>query len=133
MTATVHETVAQVHFIELTDAEGRLFLVPAATVNALRLAGLSSVTVTIGLTSEPPQRWLTVTEAARQHLDDVDGLTLTVAKAKVSRACREGKIASTGEGTARRIDPTSLAAWRLAERERNLERADEAEGGEATA
>lgn len=119
---SIPETTALTHYVELADAEGRLFLVPTATVNALRAAGLTSLNTTIALTADPPERWLTVTEAAVAHMSDIDGLTLAVAKANVSRACREEKLVSRGEGTLRRIEPKSLAAWRLAERERNLAR-----------
>ena len=119
------ETTAVTRYIELADADGRLFLVPAATVNALRMAGLSSLSTTISLTGDPPRPWLTVTEAAKAHLSDVDGISLPVAQAKISRACRQGKLVSTGEGTLRRIEPASFSAWRLSERERNLERVDD--------
>lgn len=116
----IPETTASAHFVELADSQGRLVLLPRATVDALLSAGQTTVELTISLTTEPPRPWLTVTEAARLHLNDVDGITLEVAQAKVSRACRESKIVSVGEGTRRRIDPVSLDAWRLAERERNL-------------
>lgn len=122
---SIPETTAPTHYVELADSEGRLVLLPRAMVDAMLTAGRTSISMTISLTSEPPQPWLTVTAAAKLHLDDVDGITLAVAQAKVSRACREGTIVSTGEGTLRRIDPTSFAAWRLRERERNLSQADE--------
>jgi len=121
----IPETTAPTHYVELADTEGRLVLLPRATIDAMLAAGRTSLTMTISLTAEPPQPWLTVTEAAKQHLEDVDGITLAVAQAKVSRACREGKIVSTSEGTLRRIDPVSFAAWRLGERERNLRKCDE--------
>lgn len=124
-TFSIPETTATTHYVELADSEGRLVLLPRATVDAVLAAGRTSIVMTISLTAEPPQPWLTVTEAAKLHLDDVDGLTLPVAQAKVSRACRDGKVVSTGEGTLRRIDPKSLAAWRLQERERNLSRLDD--------
>lgn len=121
------ETSAVTHFVELADAEGRLILLPAATVRALRAIGQSSITVTVSLTSDPAQPWLTVTEAARLHMTDVDGMTLEVAKAKVSRACRTDRFACEGEGSRRRIEPRTFDAWRLSERERNLDAADDAE------
>lgn len=116
----IPETTAPTHYVELTDREGRLVLLPLATVRSLRSVGQTSITMTIDLTSEPSQPWLTVTEAARLHLEDVDGMTLERAKVKICRACEQGIVLSNGKGIQRRIEPNSLAAWRLKERERNL-------------
>lgn len=134
----IPETTALSHFVELADSQGRLVLLPRVMVDTMRTTGQTSIALTINLTAEPqqarptgfiaetrttvesPRPWLTVSEAARLHLNDVDGITLAAAKVKISRACQQGKIISTGEGFRRRIDPVSLDAWRLAERERNL-------------
>lgn len=71
---------------------------------------------------------LTVTEAARQHLGDVDGLTLTAARARVTRAANAGEFADNGKsGVHRRIEPQSFAAWRLKQRERALDEVDDLE------
>lgn len=66
--------------------------------------------------------WLTVQQAAAQHVSDVDGLDMEKAKARVSAAASRGKFKTNGKkGPSRRIEPTSYAQWRLAERERNLQ------------
>ena len=117
-----HETTAPTHYCELVDVEGRLILLPAATVWAMRARGLSSITLTVSLDGAPPRPWLTVSEAARLHCDDVDGMTIPRAKVRISRACSRGEVVATGEGVARRIEPTSFDAWRLKEREKDLDR-----------
>lgn len=65
--------------------------------------------------------WLTVQQAALEYVNDVDGLDLAKAKARVSSAASRGKFTTNGDtGNRRRIDPATFAAWRLAERDRNL-------------
>jgi len=54
----------------------------------------------------------------------VDGMNLHRAIVKISRACNAGRIASEGAAFKRRLEPNSLDAWRLAEREKDLARAD---------
>jgi hypothetical protein len=116
---------ANIAVTELLDAEGRLFLVPTALVSTWQAQGLDTVTVTIRLNAAKPARpWLTVSEAARLHIDDVDGMNLHRAIVKISRACNAGRIASEGAAFKRRLEPNSLDAWRLAEREKDLARAD---------
>lgn len=124
VTRSVPETTALAHFVELADAEGRLLLLPVATVDVMLAAGITSLDLRVSLIGEPTEAPLTITEAARLHLDDVDGMTMATAKAKISRACRERKMISTGSGSSRRINPTSLRVWRLAERERNLSQSE---------
>jgi hypothetical protein len=104
-----------------------MVLLPAAMVDHLRGTGLPSVTLRIDLHRADPSQtqpeWLTVTEAAKRHLDDVDGMTLARAKVKISRACEAGLIIARGRGRDRRVDPVSLDSWRLTERERDLNQA----------
>ena len=122
---SIPDTRAEAQFVQLADAEGRLVLLPAATVQHFRMSGMTSINVTIDLSSAKPARpWLTVTEAAHLHLDDVDGMTLKRAKVRISRACDAAKIVCRDKGTDRRIEPDSFSAWRLAERESNLDDKD---------
>jgi hypothetical protein len=113
-------------YATLTDTEGRLVLLPAATVEHFRKRGAAAITLTIPLDDQAVDDggWLTVTEAARLHVDDVDGMNLAAARTKISRACDAGRIVSIGECRRRRIEPKDFAAWRLHEREKNLDRAD---------
>ena len=121
----VPQITAPATFEQVTDEQGRLVLLPAATVAHLRAQGITSVVVTLNLAPEqPPRRWLTVTEAAQLHMTDVDGLTLENAQVRITRACNAGRVHCDGKGAQRRIEPNSLDAWRLAERERNLSRHD---------
>lgn len=129
---TIPETTAPTHYVELADSEGRLVLLPRATVSAMLAAGRTSISMIISLTSAPPQPWLSVTEAAKLHIQDLPPAAneeerrqqLLTARASISRACSEGKIVCIGEGTSRRLNPDSLATWRLIQRDRYLRDAD---------
>ncbi|HNQ22957.1 MAG TPA: hypothetical protein PKK06_07680 [Phycisphaerae bacterium] len=119
-------TAAPVDFAQLADVEGRLILLPTVLVNQLLSRGQTSVQLTVELlASAGPRTWLTTTEAAKLHLSDIDNLTLRAALVRVSRAATAGKFIVEGRGHKRRIEPTSFDAWRLAERERNLNRIDD--------
>lgn len=73
------------------------------------------------------ERWLTVTECARLIADDLPSLTLTQAKARVSRAAGSGRLVTNGKTRgARRIERTSFDAWRLEQRDRDMDVDDEA-------
>jgi hypothetical protein len=70
----------------------------------------------------PENRWLTVSECAELLLNDVSGIDIDKAKARVSKAASSGKFGTNGKtGSARRIDKDSFSAWRLEQRERDLE------------
>lgn len=79
-------------------------------------------------TIRPPVKevnWLTVTEGAQLLLQDVSGLDLEKAKARVSKAATAGKFRTNGQsGAARRIDCDSFSTWRLEQRERDLDAED---------
>lgn len=69
--------------------------------------------------------WMTVTEAAEALLDDVSGIDLEQARARVSRAASDGKFRTNGQArAARRIERSSFDAWRMQQRERDLAEAD---------
>lgn len=69
--------------------------------------------------------WLTVTAAAHLLMIDIPGLSLKNARARVSKAANDGTVRSNGKKRSdRRIDPTSLAAWRLQKRDRHMDDAD---------
>lgn len=120
---------AEIDIVWLTTEEGAPWPAPVTAVELALLQGRKAIQPpTLFLVPDhavQEQEWLTVAEAAKQHLNDVDGLTYSVAKAKISRACNAGKIRSRGVGPQRRIDPGSFAEWRLHERERNLASYDE--------
>lgn len=124
---TIHQTDAATKYSQLCDTEGRLVLLPSAVVDWLRAQGKNTITLTVGLGLDvPAAEWLTVTEAAEKLMDeDVDGLTLDSAKKRVTRACDRGTVTATGEGHRRRIDPISLNAWRLDQRNQNLKDLDD--------
>jgi hypothetical protein len=65
--------------------------------------------------------WITVTAAAKLLLDDISGIDLDKAKARVSKAANEGRFRTNGKkGAARRIDRDSFSTWRLEQREKDL-------------
>lgn len=71
-------------------------------------------------------KWLTVTQAAAMHVDDVDDLSFAKAKARISKAATECLFKTNGKkGQARRIDRDSFSRWRLAQREKNLDEVDD--------
>lgn len=120
----IPETMAATHYLELSDTDGHLWLAPLAVVTALRAAGISSVTVTIGLTADPPEPQLTVTQAAQRLMQDMRPATdaadaarlFRAAKAMITRACNSGRLVHDGVGHQRRIEVDSLDAWCLARR-----------------
>lgn len=65
--------------------------------------------------------WITVTAAAKLLLDDISGIDLDKAKARVSKAANEGKFRTNGKkGAARRIGRDSFSTWRLEQRAKDL-------------
>lgn len=116
-------TATAIDFEQLVDAEGRIRLLPAAEVAAIRAKGLAFVELgTINLSDTESPEWITCGEAARLHLNDCDGLELEAARRRIDRAIAAGKIRARGEGLKKRIDPVTLNAWRLEQRERELAR-----------
>lgn len=70
----------------------------------------------------PEVQWLTVSECAELLLNDISGLDIDKAKARVSKAASSGKFGTNGKtGSARRVDRDSFSTWRLEQRERDLE------------
>ena len=121
---------ADIELVWCTDSEGRPIGLPASTAAYMRSRGITTLATTILLDPEAPATpWLTVSEAARAHLEDVppfedDELEreLNRAKAKISTACKAGHIDCTGSGHSRRIDPASFNEWRIQQRNKSLRR-----------
>ena len=75
--------------------------------------------------SVPEEQWLTVTGCARLLMRDLPHLTLKRAQARVSKAANTGHFATNGRcGQDRRIERSSFDAWRLAQRDRDLDEED---------
>lgn len=69
--------------------------------------------------------WITVTAAATMLLDDVSGIDLGKAKARVSKAAGESRFRTNGlTGKNRRIDRDSFSTWRLEQRAKDLDAYD---------
>ena len=75
-------------------------------------------------TAPAEDRGLTGTAAARLLMKDIPRLTLDKARSRVSTAAGEGDFKSSGTGRNRRIDPESFDAWRLKQRDRDLDLED---------
>ena len=72
--------------------------------------------------------WLTVTQGANLLRHDVPLLDLTRARSRVSTACGRGEISTNGKlHRQRRIERVSFDAWRLKQRDRDLDREDQAD------
>ncbi len=73
----------------------------------------------------PQEQWLTVSECAELLLKDISGIDLDRAMARVSWAASEGKFRTNEKTrTARRIERVSFSAWRLEQREQDLDKED---------
>lgn len=87
-------------------------------------------TLTIELKPPAPvagDDWYTVSDAARELLQDVDGLDMASAGMRVNRAVNRGEIVAVGHGRDRRIDPATFAMWLRSERRKAADREDEEE------
>jgi hypothetical protein len=115
---------AQIDIVQLLAADGTLVMIPRAAFE--RMQHLEEIVLRVPLCKKRVHQegWLTVSEAATQHLDDVDGMSLEAARVRVSRGATSKKFVSSGDGKARRIDPTTFAAWRLNQREKSLNQFD---------
>lgn len=86
---------------------------------------LATVFPATGMVEVKPDAWITVTVAAKQLLDDVSGINLGKAKARVSKAAGESRFRTNGkEGRDRRIDQDSFSTWRLEQRNKDLAKDD---------
>lgn len=112
---------AEIDIVWCTDSQGRVIGLPAAMVEGCIRQGQYSVELVICMPGAAPHaEWLTVTAAAAELLDDVDGISLHAARVRVVRACERGELRCAGTGRARRIEPVSFRAWRLHQRNLNL-------------
>lgn len=74
---------------------------------------------------EPQVKWITVTEAATSLLEEVSGISLKKARARVSRAAGKHRFRTNGKrGLKRRIDLDSFNTWRLEQRDMQLDEYD---------
>jgi len=119
-------TSALIDFVQLTDTEGRIVLLPAAMCDHLRSAGQASVTMTVSLQpGRAAEEWLTIQQAATEHLDDVDGLTLNAARTAINRAIKSNALVWKRVANRVVVEPTSFRAWRLIRAKRDLDRHDD--------
>jgi DNA-binding response OmpR family regulator len=70
-------------------------------------------------------QWLTVTDAAELLIRDVPNLDLAKARSRISTAAGRKEFTFTGARKDRRIEPNSFAAWRLKQRDRDLDGEDD--------
>lgn len=108
-----------VRLVPVTTTTGVMLWIAQDAAHAIQKAGGAELRIRIGL--DPSEEWLSVTEAAQEHVADIDGLGLPTAKATVSRAAARGDFKSAGRGHTRRIEPSSFREWRLRRREKALD------------
>lgn len=118
---TVSAPASPIELVSVADEHGRAFFIPKATFEFFIQQGLTSAVVTLSFLSKPARKWLTLADAAKLVQTDIDGIEFDAARMKVRRACDSGAVIVSGSGRDRRIDPVSLDAWRLAQREANLD------------
>ena len=74
---------------------------------------------------EAATEWLTVTNAAKLLLKDVPSLDLAKARSRISTAAGRKEFTFNGTRKDRRIEPVSFDAWRLKQRDRDLDSEDD--------
>lgn len=126
-TGIISSVDANLALESFTDVNGITVFLSRQVAELFRRRGLRSIMLEVLLSDDAPfDEWPSVTAAAEQHVTDIDGMTIEHAKVKISRACSQGRIETNGRrGTDRRLNPDSLATWRLAEREKYLSKDDE--------
>jgi hypothetical protein len=118
------------HVQWIDRASGMIVLIPSILADTL---GAVSEEITLTLkrprtNGARPESWLTLSDAAERHVNDVDGLNTESARKRVRKAGLSGEFETNGKsGRELRIDPTSFGAWRLRQREADLRRRDEGE------
>jgi CheY-like chemotaxis protein len=68
--------------------------------------------------------WLTVTQSAELLLRDLPSLNLAKARSRISTAAGRKEFKFAGSRKGRRVDPVSFDAWRLKQRDRDLDAED---------
>lgn len=124
-------TSASIDLIWLRDDYGHPVPVLRSCVEAAWERGDSTLTLpALKLPPPPPEHAppgaysLKVADAARMLRQSVDGLEQNAVEKRIRRAIELGQLPATGEGHERRIEATSFQAWRLAQQEADLARAD---------
>lgn len=120
-----HGVAASTDWTACVTTTGIPILIPTVTIehfSALRLDLLELEVRMPGAATSAD--WLTITEAARLHTEDVDGLTEDAARKRIIRAVEAGKVRSRGTASRRKIDPDSFGAWRISARDKNLDQLD---------
>lgn len=132
----VPDAIAPTQWTHVVDDAGRVWLAPTATVEHFLSQGITSIPIIVKFAAPAAasRPLMTLTEAARAHLADMPPVgdteaeqrrALNRARVRVSRACDRGEILGRWMSGKRLIDPTSLDAWRLKMRERELAAEDE--------
>jgi DNA-binding response OmpR family regulator len=110
---------------ELTENGAREFIAKPFPDRGRTLANVVRSVLETPSSGDDGSEWLTVKQCALMLLDDVSGLDLQKAKARVSWAAGAGKLKTNGKkGPGRRIERHSFSTWRLEQRERDLADAD---------
>lgn len=118
-------TIVPIPFVQCLDERtGTLVLIPEAVWAHRNERKIELSVIRAAETATPD--WLTVKAAARTLMKDLN-LDFAAAKSRVLRAADSKKFESAGDKGSRRIDPVSFSAWRLEQRDRDLDAEDEEE------
>lgn len=115
---TVSIEAEPLKLVPVSTTTGVMAWLPQQTVESLKSNGGGDLRIKI---ESDTTGWLTQKQATVEHMNDVDGLKFDAAKMRIRRAAERGAFLSVGKNRDHRIDPVSFRAWRLEQRERDLD------------
>jgi hypothetical protein len=121
---TLDRVIKKVLGLACPDAAGN-GRTPQARVRGAREPIPASSADTVQPVADGKSGWHTATAAAKLLMRDIPDLNLAKARSRISTAAGKGEFKSYGTRRDRRIEPTSFDAWRLKQRDRDLEQEDE--------
>jgi CheY-like chemotaxis protein len=121
---TLDRVIKKVLGLACPDAAGN-GRTPQARVRVAREPIPASPTGAAQPARDAKSGWHTATAAAKLLMQDIPDLDLAKARSRISTAAGKTEFVSSGTRRSRRIEPTSFGAWRLNQRNRDLEREDE--------
>jgi len=96
----------------------------AGKVDRVRITWPEAATAEPAKDGADGEKWLTVTQAAKLLARDLPSLDIRKARSRISTAASRGEFKTTGSRRSRRVEPVSFDAWRLKQRDRDLDEED---------